>query len=593
MHRRHLLRTLLAAAAAPSFGAFAPAALADSCPTDSQSGFPWGMVQGIATNLAFALEGGPVIAAGLAGIFGGLMPGEAATIKNLLAGAVCQLESYLNDLHLAQVESDAASFFGWAKIRMGIYAKDGDWSEAAISDATDVLSYLEPTQGFAEGTLFNVLNTTAADIYIKQNTWTSPDQDSALSALVLLATALIAATKLRIQIHWQLVAHYMPDPRTGRCTKIDDDNALQAHIGGAMTALAELTQYLDGTDGYPAAFSNFQPFFDFKQLGSASWNYHAWLQAPMWSALAAQLPPPIMDELVKVFGELRAYQGGLLGGARWGDGQPTPQTEFKNGEYGGGATDVGSYAGVHGWPAAVDRMIMHRWASRLLLVDNVGSFDEVELSCGANKNQKCEKVDNAGYRFTDNGTGKTYKLYNSAMSGAHTEIWDLHTGTMEAIVAQLTGYDAASQKVSTPTFVTTQSWRDALAAIRKLMPPDPPVNTATVADGAWKTDPPAGSVWRKADEVSYAVSWTNDNGPSARSAFTSDMDLKGGDGARRWGPTLRHLPVDPNTKNRLQVWRQFDGGSATETDLIPQIVATLDPGQSEYTDVDNALVAAA
>ncbi|MBI5164938.1 MAG: hypothetical protein HY985_13670 [Magnetospirillum sp.] len=525
-----------------------------------------GVMQGVATNLAFALPPpwGPVGAALLTSLFGlfGSVFGPSNSgdaIRDLIVAAITELENFILQLNVQAVEGDVQTFFSWCATQLSTVPGQNplsatDWSQPVVDYIeTTLLPIVESALSFAHGSLANDLEQIATETYLTTTTYVARPTDAALQVVLMNVTALISAYKLSILLHSQVASFYQPVNNT--CTSAVADQKFQDHSFAVVTKITNLATFVMGTP--PATPDPVEQ----KQL-SYSLNVAA-------AAIAGPLSTSgTSDDFT--------YLTGL-----YGCGAPA-------------TFDPLAYAALYGWTAAVKRLALYRQMARLYTISAVAYYDTRQTVCrNYGSDTECTDYGSDGYGYTDpvNGINET-KDSSHWTSGCCDQNGHTQDYQADVLADWQTNWNGVVNQLANDTSVPSWAqdiamatqWAQGVSSLLSGMPPLPPANTATAFAGTETA--PATSQWNSAVSVSYAFAYLGPNGPSTRSEWGATFNPQ-----QTWKPTLRHLPTDPAGVLQLQIWRQFTFHDANgqPTLGLPTIVATLTGTPSDpYIDADPA-----
>jgi len=508
------------------------------------------LARDISVNLSFALPSpwGPVAAAGLTGLFDLFGGEDANVVAALIQAAVNELESYMRQLDLTSALGDAAAFFNWYAENRPDDVESRLTAAAVTHIETILLPELEKANSYVHGSLAANLATYSNSTFIQADFAFPPtverSTDLALIVLMMTMTALLAALKLQIQLRAGLASYYAPDPVTGTCVSADADGKFQDSMYEWIWAVAQLHQLIGTPD----------------RLSRLTGDHLAQVQAGLATGDA------VVDFLTADSADTRAA---IVKFAGYVPGDPVNMARVGwlglKARPSGSSFDLNGLAMEVGWAAGLRLLLERRmvsWGTAFIAPDFMGG--------GGFNVQELPEV----------GLGK----YPNQAAAIGPWLDYLKQRMTPHVVADGDNPSYAGD------FAITKAWQDGLAKLLTQMPLPAPANALNIS--AWGADPPAAnSQWKTARRVQYALSYTNANGPSQRSAWSAALDVN-----QRWKPALHHIEDNPDSSRKIQIWRQFifnDSHGDPQAFGLPAIVATVSGTTTQYTDSDPALVSAA
>ncbi|MDB5409369.1 MAG: hypothetical protein JWL84_4281 [Rhodospirillales bacterium] len=261
-------------------------------------------------------------------------------------------------------------------------------------------------------------------------------------------------------------------------------------------------------------------------------------------------------------------------------------------------SSIREYARQYGWCQAIERLILLRQINRLKAISPV-------YRCTWGEHQAAWAFEDKypapfQYRMDDKVEATSYYVDSPIFDYKTTEFYDDVANHWQShlldVLKELTGLQADGQPPFAKEAKILQGWSDGVKSLLEQLLPNPPEMEMKIPDDGWSDDPlPVNSPWLSAVGVQYAFSYVNANGTGARSAWSAGYTLTDREKAQLWKPTLHGIPVPDAAEKVLEilVWRQFilRGQGRRVDDDVPTVVATLNPGTTQYTDADDGVSA--
>jgi hypothetical protein len=492
------------------------------------SGQPTSAVVQFASTLAFAIpppEG--IVLSAVLGLFGSLInsgPSLIETIQQLLTSAVKALETFFEQENIQRTDSDAQAFFLWLQTLSNVPQAQPE----SVANLKSRIQILDSTFAFAQGSLFNNLILLSDEQYVQTQTLVHREADSAVGALFLTITAIVAAQKM-----------------------------IYFHSAAIVSACAP------SEDGTFQSSEFEQDYSDFLTRG----NLAARTISSFYSTGTVDPTPRISLADVAASDLSSTFFDSLR--SAYGPGSALPWTS------------IAQYAVEYGWAAAMRLLTIYRQMQRVLCLG--GDIGSVSITPGASDFEH-------SWIFTDTYTNNSIYVPLTAdeimrsndQPDSDSGIYPQRITMIQNIVGGLSVPPGWIDDLS-----VCDNWVSNSSELVQKSPKDAPPMSMIVS--TWGGNPNIdNSQWTTALKVQYKVAYLSDNGVGVSSAWGAPITVAGQwEPNFQDLPSSTDTQLIA-----ILIYRQFifeDVNHDPDNFGVPKLVATLPLSAATWTDTDHAI----